>query len=65
MHPRSGEDERNAGGERVRVDTLDVLRTVWEEYDEGDDDYEWQAGSEGVVVELDLADGTALVSFDE
>ena len=33
--------------------------------DEWDDDYEWQAGSEGVVVELDLADGTALVSFDE
>jgi hypothetical protein len=62
---RSGEDERNAGGERVRVDTLDVLRTVWAEYDEWDDDYEWQAGSEGVVVELDLADGTALVSFDE
>lgn len=65
MNRRSGEDERNAGGERVRVDTLDVLRKVWAEYDEWDDDYEWQAGSEGVVVELDLADGTALVSFDE
>lgn len=49
----------------MRVDELGVLRAVWAEYDEWDDDYEWQADSEGVVVELDLADGTALVSFDE
>ena len=49
----AGEDDRMPGGERVRVDELDVLRMVWAEYDEWDDDYEWQVGSEGVVVELD------------
>ena len=65
LNPCVGEDERRPGGERVRVDELGVLRAVWAEYDEWDDDYEWQADSEGVFVELDLADGTALVSFDE
>lgn len=61
----AGEDDRHPGGERVRVDELAVLRKVWAEYDEWDDDYEWQADSEGLVVEVDAADGTVLVAFDE
>lgn len=60
----AGEETRWPDGERVRVDELPMLKQAWTDYDEWDADYEWQVDSEGVVLEIDEADGTALVNFD-
>ena len=42
-----GPAARLGPGEKVRVEALPGLKTVWEDYDEWDDDYAWQADSEG------------------
>lgn len=38
-----GPAARLGPGEKVRVEALPGLKTVWEDYDEWDDDYAWQA----------------------
>ena len=44
-----GPAARLGPGEKVRVEALPGLKTVWEDYDEWDDDYAWQADSEGAT----------------
>ena len=54
----------HAVGARVVVHPHALLMKAWAVYDEWDEDYAWQASSRGRILELDLSDGTALVSFD-
>ena len=55
----------HAVGARVAVHPYALLVKAWAAYDSWEEDYAWQAEQAGRITELDLSDGTALVSFSD
>eukprot|EP01051_Picozoa_sp_SAG22_P013646 SAG22_NODE_1553_length_4141_cov_2.014349_1_plen_242_part_00 len=56
---------RGGKGTKVTVGDLAKLRAAWESYDEWSEDYAWQAGLSGVIVDIDAEDGTLQVYYGE
>lgn len=52
-------------GAAVTVGDMATLRTAWETYDEWSEDYAWQTGMSGTIVDLDAEDGTIQLYYGE